>query len=76
MALHGFDYKVFMGLLEVENIVATPRSQKASLGKDTPIKLPQTYVLGINLDHPRLQGILGKADQDLENTGFAKLRLV
>ena len=37
---------------------ATPPSQKASLGKNTSISMPQMYVIGIDLTHPRMAGVL------------------
>lgn len=72
----GSDYKAFINTIDAENINATPKSKKAYLGKDSPIKLGQCYVLGINLNHPRLQGILDDADQAVEDLSLGKLKLV
>lgn len=63
----GVDYKGFVDELRTEKADATPRSEKASLGKDTPIKLGQSYVVGVNLCHPRLQGVLDEAEQAIED---------
>jgi hypothetical protein len=72
----GLDYKTFIQELTDDHAIATPASKKAYLGKDTPIKLAQTYVVGVNLSHPRMQGILDEADRDYENLAFGKLAVV
>jgi hypothetical protein len=76
MATRGADYKSFVNAMEAEGIIATPKSQKAYLGKDSPIKLGQCYVIGINLNHPRLFGILDRADQAVEDMMYGQLKLV
>jgi hypothetical protein len=76
LAQRGADYKTFMGELHSESIVATPKSNKAYLGKDSPIKLGQSYVIGVNLTHPRLQGILSDADHALEDLAYGQLKMV
>jgi hypothetical protein len=76
MATRGADYKSFVNAMEAEGILATPKSQKAYLGKDSPIKLSQCYVIGINLNHPRLYGILDRADQAVEDMTYGQLKLV
>ena len=76
LAHRGADYKTFMGELQVESVVATPKSNKAYLGKDSPIKLGQSYVIGVNLNHPRLQGILSDADQAIEDLAYGQLKAV
>lgn len=76
LAQRGADYKSFMHELQDENCIATPRSNKAYLGKDSPIKLGQSYVIGVNLTHPRLQGILSDADEALENLAYGQLKVV
>lgn len=76
LAQRGADYKTFMGELQDENVVATPKSNKAYLGKDSPIKLGQSYVIGVNLNHPRLQGILSDADQSVEDMAYGQLKVV
>jgi hypothetical protein len=76
LSVRGADYKSFMGELQDENIIATPKSNKAYLGKDSPIKLGQSYVIGVNLNHPRLQGILSDADQALEDMAYGQLKAV
>lgn len=76
LAKRGADYKSFMQELTGEGVIATPRSSKAYLGKDTPIKLAQSYVIGINLNHPRTQGMLNDADQAIEDMAFGQLKAV
>jgi hypothetical protein len=76
LANRGADYKTFMGDLQTENILATPKSSKAYLGKDSPIKLGQSYVIGVNLNHPRLQGILSDADQAIEDLAYGQMKVV
>jgi hypothetical protein len=76
LAQRGADYKAFIQELTGENVIATPRSSKAYLGKDTPIKLAQSYVIGINLNHPRTQGMLNDADQAIEDMAYGQLKAV
>jgi hypothetical protein len=76
LALRGADYKTFMGELQDESVIASPKSNKAYLGKDSPIKLGQSYVIGVNLTHPRLQGILSDADQAIEDMAYGQLKVV
>ena len=76
LAQRGADYKTFMGEMQDESVIATPKSNKAYLGKDSPIKLGQAYVIGVNLTHPRLQGILSDADQAIEDMAYGQLKIV
>lgn len=69
----GSDYKTFIQELTDEKVVATPKSNKAYMGKDTPIRLGQTYVIGINLNHPRLQGILDKENKAADDLVYGQL---
>jgi hypothetical protein len=76
LAQRGADYKTFINEFVDENIIATPKSNKAYLAKDTPIKLGQAYVIGINLNHPRLQGILTDADEAIDNLAYGQMKAV
>jgi hypothetical protein len=76
LANRGADYKTFMAELQDESVIATPKSQKAYLGKDSPIKLGQSYVIGVNLTHPRLQGILSDAEQAIEDLAYGQLKAI
>lgn len=76
LSLHGADYRTVVNEVAEENALATPKSQKFYLGRDTPIKIGQTYVVGVNLSHPRLQGVLDEADTAAENLTLGKLQVV
>ena len=76
LAARGGDYKSLTTTLELSNADATPRSGKAYLGKHTPIKLGQSYVLGVNLSHARMRGILDAADQALEDLAYGQIKAV
>lgn len=76
LAQRGADYKTFINEFTSEGIIATPKSNKAYLAKDTPIKVGQSYVVGLNLNHPRLQGMLTDADEALDNLAYGQLKAV
>ena len=76
LAQRGADYKTFINEFTSEGIVATPKSSKAYLAKDTPIKVGQSYVVGLNLNHPRLQGMLSDADEALDNLAYGQMKAV
>lgn len=76
MASRGGDWKKFSDMLVAENIDATPSSKKAMMGRYTPIRLPQTYVVGLNLAHDRLKDLLNNRDDSMENAILGQLRSV
>jgi hypothetical protein len=76
LATRGSDYKTLIQEFTEENVIATPKSNKAYLAKDTPIKMGQVYTVGVNLNHPRLIGILTDADQAIEDMAYGELKLV
>ena len=76
LSTRGYDYKAFVQEFETEGIIATPKSQKAYFGKDVGIKIPQCYVVGINLNHPRLLGILDDAEQAVTDLTYGQLKAV
>ena len=76
LSMRGADYKTFKQELVAENVVATPKSEKASLGKDTPVKLAQTYVIGFNLTHPRFQSLLDNADIEADDLSYGQLQVL
>jgi hypothetical protein len=76
LSQRGFDYKTFIREFDEEQIIATPKSQKAYFGKDVGIKIPQCYVVGINLNHPRLQGVLDDAEQSVDNLTYGQVKAV
>lgn len=76
LSQRGADYKSFINEFTDESVIATPKSGKAYLAKDTPIKLGQSYVVGINLNHPRLQGMLNDADEAVDNLALGQIKAV
>ena len=76
LSVRGADYKSFKQELVAENAIATPKSEKASLGKDTPVKLAQTYVLGFNLTHPRFQSLLENADVVADDLAYGQMQVL
>jgi len=76
LSVRGADYKTFKQELAEENAIATPKSEKASMGKDTPVKLAQTYVIGLNLTHPRFQNLLENADVAADDLAYGQLQVV
>ena len=76
LSKRGIDFKGFLREFEVEGIIATPKSQKAYFGKDVGIKIPQCYVIGVNLNHPRLQGILDDAEQAVGDLSLGQIQAV
>jgi hypothetical protein len=75
MASRGGDWKKFSDVLVSESIDATPASKKAILGRGIPeLRLPQTYVVGINLAHDRLHTLLENEDNRPESMTLGQLR--
>lgn len=75
LSMRGADYKSVVTDLDMEKINVTPKSNRSALGRDTPIKIGMTYVLSIDLTHPRLVGILNDADDAMESIA-TKLKVV
>jgi hypothetical protein len=76
LAQRGCDYRAFIAEFSAANILVTPKGSKAYLAKDTPIKVGQSYVVGINLKHWRLQGMLNDADEALDSLVLGQLKAV
>lgn len=76
LSLKGADYRTVMREIVDQGVDATPKNSKAYLGKDTPIKLGQQYVVGVNLSHPRLIGILTDMDDTITQTALGGLSVV
>lgn len=76
LSQQGYDYKAFMHEINEQSINVTPKSNKSSLGKDSPIKIPQCYVISVNLNHPRLKAILDDADEAADSATLGNLALV
>ena len=77
LSVNGVDYRTFIAeLTEDQALIAMSKNKKAYLGKDTPIKLGQSYVIGLNLKHPRLSGILTDAEEAMDNMVMGKLEAI
>jgi hypothetical protein len=73
---NGADIRTVMKEVIAANADATPQIGKAYLAKDSSIKLGQTYVIGISLQHPRLVGILTDKDDNAINNELAGLAVL
>ena len=73
IATRGGDYKGFNDSMIKTGALVNTKTQKAYLGRDTPTKLGQSYVLIFDLKHPRLEGILNDAELTYSE---AKVRLI
>lgn len=76
LAVNNVDYRQMMRDFEAENIVVPVKNNKAYLGKGTDIKMGQCYAIALNLNHPRLQGILEEADQAFDAQVLGQLKAV
>lgn len=76
MASRGGDWKRLSDMLAAEGIDATPTSKKAMMGRLTPLRLPQSYVIGVNLAHARLSDLLNNDVDRPENMSLGQLRAV
>jgi hypothetical protein len=76
LATNGADIRNVLQDIVAAGVDATPNIKKAYLAKDTSIKLGQTYVVGINLKHPRLEGILTDKDDAVIEADLAGLTVI
>lgn len=72
---HG-DYNEIVKTLTICGVNATPKSEKFSIGKDCPVKPGQIYVLGVNLNHDRLRGVLDDVDDAVDNMTLNQLQVI
>ena len=70
------NYKDIMETLRADGVLIPVKADKAYLGRGTDIKMGQSYVVRINLSHPRLKGILDEAGTAYESELFGKLQAV
>jgi hypothetical protein len=70
------DYKTFAQDMDSAQAVVRPPYDKVSLGKDTPIKTGQSYVLGFDLNTQRLANILNDTEEAFEAGLLTKLKVV
>ena len=59
---NGFDQRKVRKDMEDVGLIKQPTSDRYSMGRDTPIKTAQVYVLGIILMHPRFASLLNDLD--------------
>jgi len=76
LSRRGHDFGKFSDEMLAAGAIATPKSGKSYLGKDVGLKIPQCYVIGINLSVPQLRGILDDAHQPIENQTLGQLQAV
>lgn len=70
LAGKGVDYRTLVRDLTEQGANVTPATDKAYLGKDSPIKIGQQYVLAVDLKHSRLIGMLRDADTSAVNAAM------
>lgn len=71
LANHNGDFKTVLRELTSLGLNKTQPRMRAYLGKDTPIRIPQTYVLCVDLNHDRLRGLLNNADANALDHGLS-----
>jgi hypothetical protein len=76
LAVKNVDYRQLMREFERDGILVPLKNNKAYLGKGTDIKMGQCYAIALNLNHPRLQGILEEADQAFDVQVLGQLKVV
>jgi hypothetical protein len=70
------NYKDILETLKADGVLIPVKADKAYLGRGTDIKMGQSYVVRINLSHPRLKGILDEASSAFDSELFGKLQAV
>lgn len=76
LAAQGHDYRSLTKEMSDNGALIAIPSNKFYMSRDTNIKLPQTYVVGFNLSHPRFKGVLSDADAQLDTTNPTNLKVV
>lgn len=76
MAKRNTDFNQWKRELDAHGVIIPVNNNKAYLGKDTSMKLPQTYVVGITLNHARLEGVLKEVEEAVDNAAFSRLTVV
>lgn len=71
------DFRTFMRDMTMAGVNLTPNGDtRYSIGKDTPIKTGQAYTIRINMQHPRLESMLGKVTEEAKELDFGQLVVV
>jgi len=76
IASSGIDYNTFKKEFVAEGIDATPTIGKFTVSRNSPLKLGQQYVLGLNLNHPKLKNYLDDADLAAEEMTLGDMKVV
>ena len=76
LATHGVDYRSVMRDLEAAHAIVPNPTQKAYLGKGTPIKVGQTYVITLNLCNDMMRGILEAEEKHIDDLKLGELKAV
>jgi len=76
LAMHNADYRQIVKDFARDGIMLPLRNDKAYLGKGTDIKMGQCYAIALNLNHPRLHGILEEADQAYDAQVLGQMKVI
>lgn len=68
LASKGVDYNSYIAEMMQHGVDITPKSNRGSLGKDTGIRAPQTYITLFDLKHPQLSELLENASSPVPVT--------
>jgi len=66
-AEQGGNPREFVEQITEDGMNKTPPTSKASLGKHTPLSPPQCYVIGVDMNHPRLESLLEGIEREQDN---------
>jgi hypothetical protein len=69
----SYDYRGIINEIAAENAIATPRTQKSLLTKDTGIKGAQVYVFGVKMNHPVFEGVFETADTAIDSLTYGNV---
>jgi hypothetical protein len=72
----GGDWRQWSKVIADEGADATPPAKKFVIGKDTPTKTGQIYVVGVALTHPRLEAILNDTEMKNLASSVSNLKVV
>lgn len=75
-ALKQVDYRDMVNKFREENLLMPVKADKAYLGRGTDIKMGQSYVVRMNMNHPRLRGILDEAGTAFESELYGQLQVI
>jgi hypothetical protein len=70
------NYRDLLSKFREDNIHIPVNADKAYLGRGTDIKMAQSYVIRLNLSHPRLRGIFDDAGSAFESELFRQLSVI